>query len=151
MKIASIMTRDVQACRSADTLARAAQLMWDHDIGAIPVVDDNGHLVGIVTDRDACMAAYTRGQPLAAIPVADAMSTEVVACVKEANADEVERMMATAQVRRIPVIDATRRLIGIVSLNDLAGAMRRREVTAVEVADTLAAVCEPHRETYPTA
>lgn len=151
MKIGRIMTTDVRACNSADTLARAAQLMWDHDIGAVPVVDENGHLVGMVTDRDACMAAYTRGQRLADIPVVDVMSTNVVACVKEAKLDEVERLMATAKVRRIPVIDGMRRLIGIVSLNDLAIAMQRREVTAVEVADTLAAVSEPRRDLFPTA
>lgn len=152
MKIARIMSRDVRACNAGHTLARAAQLMWDHDIGAVPVVDDNGRIVGIITDRDACMAAYTRGQPLAEILVADAMSTDVVTCRDNATDDEVARLMASAKVRRIPVTDASRRVIGIVSLNDLALALRRGlGVTALEVAETLAAVCAPRRATFATA
>jgi CBS domain-containing protein len=152
MKIARIMTKDVRACNGSNTLARAAQLMWDHDIGAVPVVDDNGRVIGMITDRDACMAAYTRGQPLAEILVADAMSTDVVTCREDAGDSDVARLMANAKIHRLPVVDTDRKLIGIVSLNDLALAMRRSpDVTAFEVAETLASVCEPRRSTFATA
>ncbi|MBA3541520.1 MAG: CBS domain-containing protein, partial [Deltaproteobacteria bacterium] len=59
-----MMTRSVHTCQPTDTLAAAAKLMWEHDIGALPVVDQVGHVVGMITDRDACMAAYTRGDAL---------------------------------------------------------------------------------------
>lgn len=152
MRIGELMTRDVRAVNSGNTLARAAQLMWDHDIGALPVVDDDGRVIGMITDRDACMAAYTRGQPLAEIIIADAMSTNVVTCGEDASDEEVAKLMASAMVRRIPVIDAHRRLVGMVSLTDLAHAMQRgRDVTAREVAETLAAVSAPRRTTFATA
>lgn len=144
MRIHEIMTKDVRAVNSSHTLARAAQLMWDHDVGAVPVVDDDGRVIGMITDRDACMAAYIRGQPLAEIAVADAMSTDVVACGEDARADEVAELMASAMVRRMPVLDGQRRLCGVVSLTDLAQAMLRGgDVTARDVAETFAAVSAP--------
>jgi CBS domain-containing protein len=144
MKVAEFMTRDVRCCNAADTCSRAAQLMWDHDIGALPVVDDHGRVMGMITDRDICMAAYIRGQPLAEVYVGDVMSTDVVTCFEHASDRELARMMSGGQVRRIPVIDSDHRLAGIVSLNDLAMAMRSgRPVPANEIAETLAAVCAP--------
>ncbi len=144
MRAGDIMTRDVRAIASTNTLARAAQLMWDHDIGALPVVDDDGRVIGMITDRDTCMAAYTRGQPLGEITVADAMSTQVVTCSEDDSDDEVARRMAQGMVRRLPVLDAHRRLVGMVSLTDLARAMHDgRDVTAREVAETFAAVSTP--------
>jgi CBS domain-containing protein len=152
MKITDIMTKNVRSCHSADTLACAAQLMWDHDIGAVPVVDDRGRVIGMITDRDICMAAYTRGQTLGEVCVGDVMSTKVMTCVETDSDKEVARMMANGQIRRIPVIDANQNVIGIISLNDLARATRNgRPVPANEVAETLAAVCEPRRGAYATA
>jgi len=152
MNIDRIMTKDVRACNTGHTLERAAQLMWEHDLGSVPVVDDNGVVIGIITDRDALMAAYTRGQRLAEISVGDVMSTDIVTCRDNDNDKEVARRMANAKVRRIPVVDSDRKLIGIVTLNDLAQAMLRSpEITAIEVAETLAAVCEPRRTGVATA
>ena len=148
MKVSEFMTKDVNCCNPADTCASAAQLMWDHDIGAIPIVDGEGRVVGMITDRDICMAVYTRCRPLGEINVGDVMSTNVVTCMQHASDKDLARMMSTGQIRRVPVVDADRRLVGIVSLNDLALAMRRgRAVPAAEVAETLAAVCEPRRAT----
>lgn len=145
MKIAQMMTMDVKTCRKHDTLERAAQLMWDHDIGSVPVVDDSGQVVGMVTDRDACMAAYTQGQPLHRLLVTVAMTNHVVACRPGDSDVAVARLMAKHKIHRIPVVDDDQKPIGIVSLNDLALAMAsRREPPAVEVATTLAAICE-HR------
>ena len=58
--VAQVMTRKVHTCRRGDTLHRAARLMWDHDCGAVPIVDERGHTVGMITDRDICMAVYIR-------------------------------------------------------------------------------------------
>src|SRR5262245_6899704 len=125
MKIAQLMTKDVKLCRKTDMLDRAARLMWDHDIGAVPVIDDSGQLVGIVTDRDACIAAYMQSQPLHAMPVWIAMSKHVVTCKPDDQDAAVATLMAKHQVRRVPVVDDAQRLLGIVSLNDLAVAMAR--------------------------
>lgn len=142
MNIAQLMTKDVRTCKPDDSLEVAARLMWDHDIGALPVVDDTGQLIGMVTDRDACMAALTQHQPLHDIPVSVAMTKHVVACRPEDSDAEVAKRMAHNKVRRIPVVDDAQRPIGVVSLNDLALAMLRgRDITAAEVARTLAAIC----------
>ncbi len=149
MKINALMTKlpDIQTCLVDHTLAHAAQLMSDHDIGALPVVDDAGLIVGMITDRDALMAAYESGRPLSEIVVRDAMSADVVSCHEDDRDEDVAKLMANAQVRRIPVVDDTRKLVGMVSLTDLAQAMRGgRDVTAHEVADTLAEVSKPRAQ-----
>jgi CBS domain-containing protein len=145
MKIAQMMTKNVRTCRHTDTLAVAAQLMWDFDIGVVPIVDESGQLVGIVTDRDACMAAYTQSQPLHALPCSVAMSNHVITCRPDDTGAAVAKLMSKNKIRRVPVVDEAQKPIGIVSLNDLAVSMiNGREVPATEVAGTLAAICE-HR------
>lgn len=119
-KARDVMTRDVVSCRPADSLNRAAQLMWEGDCGALPVVDHSGKLLGMLTDRDICMAAYTRGRPLTELSVSAAMSTSVFSCRPEDTLRSVMDAMATRQVRRIPVLDEAGLLVGIVSLADVA-------------------------------
>jgi CBS domain-containing protein len=145
MQIAHVMTKKIQTCRASDSLARAAQLMWDHDIGTVAVVDEHGQLVGMVTDRDCCMAAYLRGQPLAHISVSVAMTNHVVSCTLDDSDVVAATLMSKHRVRRIPVVDDAQRPIGIVSINDLAIAMAEgSDVPAIEVAGTLAAISQ-HR------
>jgi CBS domain-containing protein len=133
MKIAQLMTKDVKTCRHTDMLDAAVRLMWDCDI------------VGMVTDRDACMAAFLQRQPLHDISVAGAMTKHPVACTTDDNDRDVAALMAKHKVRRIPVVDDTQRPIGMVSLNDLACTMAKgREIPSNQVATTLAAICE-HR------
>jgi CBS domain-containing protein len=145
MQIAQIMTKNVQTCRATDTLDVAARVMWEFDVGAVPVLDEFKQVIGIVTDRDACMAAYTRGQPLNCVPCSVAMSNHVVTCRPDDTDASVAKLMAKNKIRRVPVVDDGNRPIGIVSLNDLAVEMARgREVPMHEVAGTLAAICE-HR------
>jgi CBS domain-containing protein len=119
-KARDVMTREVVSCRPADSLNRAAQLMWDGDCGALPVIDHAGKLLGMLTDRDICMAAYTRGRPLTELSVSAAMSTSVFSCRPEDTLRSVMDAMATRQVRRIPVLDEGGLLVGIVSLADVA-------------------------------
>jgi CBS domain-containing protein len=146
MKISELMTRTVQVCRASDTLDHAANLMWDHDIGVLPVVDDDGRVIGMITDRDAFMAAYTRGGALRDIPVEVAMARSVVTCGPDDTDTAIAEVMARHKIRRVPVIDEAHRPVGVLSLNDLARTMARgRNVPATAVAGTLAAICE-HRE-----
>lgn len=143
MKIANLVHRDVMSCSVHDSLERAAQLMWDYDIGCLPVIDDQGHVSGMVTDRDISMAAYTQGLPLRAIPVATAMAKRVFSCGLGDEIESVERTMSEHQIRRMPVIDEQGHPIGIVSLNDLARAAAIGKLPANEIASTLAAVSTP--------
>jgi CBS domain-containing protein len=153
-RVQDIMSRPVLCCRTDDTSAVAAGLMWDHDCGAVLVVDEDGRLCGIVTDRDLCMAAYTRGLPLHEILVRSVMNPDVLTCSIDDPLARVEQLIAEHQVRRIPVVDAELHPVGVVALNDLAraaaraSAARRNKSHEPESTDavgrTLAAVGEPH-------
>jgi CBS domain-containing protein len=146
MKISELMTRPVHTCRATDALDRAASLMWENDIGSVVVLDDTGRVIGMVTDRDACMAAYTCGVALRDIPVATAMAKHVVTCRPDDSDTAVAEIMAKHKIRRVPVVDQALQPVGVVSLNDLARTMARgREVPATSVAGTLAAISE-HRQ-----
>ena len=140
------MTKTVATCRSDDSLERAAQLMWDRDIGCVLVTDRDGKLVGIVTDRDACMAAYTQGLPLARALVSSAMAHRVSTCGPTSGVRDVEQIMRQQQIRRVPVVDASGRPVGIVTLNDLARAASCASGAIInqrEVESTLTAISMP--------
>ncbi|HZO82191.1 MAG TPA: CBS domain-containing protein [Candidatus Binataceae bacterium] len=161
MQVERIMIRDVKTCSANDTLNRAAQLMWENDCGCIPVIaaDGDGRVIGIVTDRDICMAAYTQGRPLFEIPVASAMARKVIACSPTDDLKRAETLMHDNQIRRLPVLDERGRLLGIISINDIAREAARERASrrgAVEVSDaeigyTFEGICQPHRHDGPAA
>jgi CBS domain-containing protein len=141
MKVSELMIQDVATVRLTDTLEQAAHLMWDRDIGCLPVVDGTGRLLGILTDRDVCMSAYARGEPLRAIPVTVAMASRVYSCGADDELVDVEATMARQRVRRVPVLEESGRVIGILSLDDIAQiAVRSSSISEREVAATLAAI-----------
>jgi CBS domain-containing protein len=148
MNIDDLMTRDVHACRLDDSMNEAARIMWDHDCGCVPVVDDEGRAVAMITDRDLCMAAHLRGLPLAAMSVESAASHGVVAAYEGQGVEAVELLMRKYRLRRLPVVDALGKLVGIVSLSDLARRLRPTEgeggLNAESIVATLAAVGERH-------
>lgn len=145
MQVRELMTQPAATCRTTDHLDTPARLMWECDCGSVPVVDEDGRLAGMITDRDITMAAYTTGEPLRSISVGQVMSREVLAVQPDAGIDEVEKLMREGQVRRIPIIDTDGRPKGIVSLNDLARtAMLSRPSRADRVlVETLAVICQP--------
>jgi CBS domain-containing protein len=120
MKVQELMSRPVVTCRQDESASAAAGRMWDHDCGALPVVDDKGLVVGMITDRDICMAGYIQGLPLSAISVSTTMAGNVCVCHAGDSVDQVERLMADRQIRRLPVVDSEGRPIGILSINDVA-------------------------------
>jgi CBS domain-containing protein len=149
MRIEQLMTRAPRTCRPSDRLSRAAQLMRDHDCGCVPVVADDGKVIGVLTDRDVCMAAYRQGTP-ADGEVARAMSRQVHWCRPADSIEVAAHVMRSARVRRLPVIAADGGLVGIVSLDDLALAAadepnrRLRDHLMRQVEQTLAEICRPH-------
>jgi CBS domain-containing protein len=152
MRVEQLMTRALKVCTEADTVNRAAQLMWESDCGCVPVVnaDGDGQLIGIITDRDIAMAAYTQGKQLWAIPVGAAMAHKVIACHATDGISQAEALMRENRVRRMPVLDHNERLVGLLSLSDVAreaqrevSAGKRAEVTTDGVSDTLASVSQP--------
>jgi CBS domain-containing protein len=148
MQIQDIMSKPAITCGIHDSLNTAARLMWEHDCGAIPIVDDDGRLAGIVTDRDICMATYTQGRAPQDIPVASVMTKDVRSCEPGDSLETAEGRMQEHQIRRLPVIDGGGQPIAFVSLNDITRAASRAESEARasidhDVVDTLAAICAP--------
>lgn len=146
MRIEDIMSSPVRTCRRDDNLGAAARIMWEHDCGVVPVTDEDGHVVGVITDRDICMATYTQGCGPRKIPVGEAMARIVFSCHPRDSLETAERVMADRQVRRIPIVDDENRVVGILSLNDLAryvASARKKNGLKREVTETLAAISQP--------
>lgn len=150
MHVSELMSHPVVTCSADATLDQAARLMWEFDCGTVPVRDRDGRLVGIVTDRDICMAAYTQGRALHEIPITSAMAKSVIAVYEHDSVDSVERLMQENQIRRVPVLDADGNPTGIVSMNDLArqAARTHRNSADRELVRTLAAICEPRSDVH---
>jgi CBS domain-containing protein len=142
-----LMCTGVATCHMDDSLAAAARIMWERDCGFVPVIDASGKLCGVVTDRDACMASYTRGRSLLEIPVAVAMAARVVTLHADDTLERAHELMRTHRIRRLPVIDAQHRVLGVVTLKDLtAHALEQGPKGAAQaVAETLGAVSHARR------
>jgi predicted transcriptional regulator len=115
-----LMTAPVMTCSPIDDVNDVAQLFWDTNCGSAPVVDADGVLQGMLTDRDICMAAYTQGRRLPDIRVETAMSRCVHAVMPEEPVQRVLQIMGDVQVHHVPVVDAGRKVIGIISVTDVA-------------------------------
>ena len=120
MNVAQVMTHNVECMRPDASLTAASRKMKKLDIGSLPVCGDNDRLIGMITDRDICMAAYTRGRPLSELAASGAMSTRLFTCRQGDTLRSAMDLMSARQVRRVPVVDDDGKLVGIVSLADLA-------------------------------
>lgn len=148
MKAEDWMTRDVRTCRPETSMNEAAHLMWARDCGALPVVGADARVVGMITDRDLCMGAYLQGKALKDLRVGDSMTRTVFSCQATDPIEEVIRCMGNNQVRRVPVVDARGKPVGILSLNDLARQVvalqdeRQRTRLLPRLVEALASICE---------
>lgn len=146
MKVKDIMTREPAMCSPTTNLAAAAKLMLDADCGILPVVDDGGKLVGVVTDRDMYIALATRNTLPSQTTVGEVAHQEVLTCGPD---DDVQTALATMRqhrVRRLPVEGFGGLVAGIVSMNDiLLAAGPQNAIENDEVVATLQAICAHHR------
>jgi CBS domain-containing protein len=155
-RVGELMNKQAKICLISDTLQTAAMKMWDHDIGCVAVVDGEGRPVGVLTDRDICMAAYFQGRLLAELRVENVISKELFACGASDSLQAAATLMMNHQVRRLPVID-NGKIVGILTMNDLARAaatkpgQKHNGVSAAEVEATLAAICQPRTQPIPSA
>jgi CBS domain-containing protein len=119
MKVREIMTTNVVSCRKDTDLATAARLMLERRFGTLPVVDEQGRVAGIITDRDIAMAAATRHRNAAHIAVHEAMSGHVKTCLADDDLGAALEIMEERRVRRLPVLGPDGRLAGILSIDDI--------------------------------
>ncbi len=146
------MTRRVHTVSPRDPLSAAALNMAEQDVGAVPVVEGR-RVVGMLTDRDLCLAAARTDRRLSQIAAERVMRRAVQACLPDEPIADVEERMRRGQIRRMPVCDEDRLILGMISLGDIALASKNARpdgVTREEVARTLAGICEhrhrPRRE-----
>ena len=118
MRVSEAMTRDVRLAQPGQTIRDAARIMADIDAGAVPV-SENDRLVGMITDRDIAVRAVAAGKG-PDTPVREVMSHDVKYCYDDEDLDHVARNLGDIRVRRLPVVNRDKRLVGIVSLGDLA-------------------------------
>src|ERR671921_330413 len=118
MKVSEVMTRDVQLIEPTQTIREAARRMAELDAGIMPVREGD-RLVGMITDRDIAVRAVAEGRG-PDTPVREVMTDEVKYCFEDDDTNDVARNMAEIQVRRLPVLNQDKRLVGIVSLGDMA-------------------------------
>jgi CBS domain-containing protein len=144
------MTKSVECCEAGDSLELAAQLMWNHDCGCLPVCNShNGErrTIGVITDRDICMCALFQRKPLSELKVDEAMAKQVISCTVTDPLQQAERVMRGGRVRRLPVLDAAGALVGMISLADLARVAARESsnpnMPQIQAGHTLAAICSP--------
>jgi CBS domain-containing protein len=148
LRVQDLMTGSPRSCRVGDSANEAARIMWERDCGAVPVTED-GRVVGIVTDRDICMAAYFQGVPLASIGIVHVMTRGVCTCRASDDVGTAERLMRERQVNRLPVVDEQDALVGMLSLCDLtqgvtrAGILQQRTEQGQTLLETVAAIHEP--------
>lgn len=118
MRVSEVMTRHVEIMNPGQTIQEAAQCMCDLDVGSLPI-SEHDRLVGMVTDRDIAVRAVAMGKD-ANTPIREVMSTDVCYCFEDENVSEVADNMADQQLRRLPVLNRNKRLVGILTIGDLA-------------------------------
>jgi CBS domain-containing protein len=147
MNVKEVMCREVRTVRMVDRLDAAARVMWEHDCGIVPVVDGNQAVVGVVTDRDVCMAGYTQGRPLGDITVTAVMARGVRTCRPDEPLHAALATMQQHQLHRLPVVDARGVVVGMLAMNDLIRLAQSRPaaVEAAQVLKALATIVAPRR------
>ena len=152
MIVKEVMNHEVTTCRPDTTLESAAILMWDGDCGTVAVVDDESMVVGIITDRDICMAVALQHKPASEIQVQEVMSRHLFTCQPENDIMSALKIMSFQKVRRLPVTNDSGHVEGIISIEDLiARAERGRrgiqtpELSYDDTMTTLKAICRPHK------
>ena len=141
MIVKEVMNTAVETCAPDSDLVAVVKVMHDRGCGFVPVVDSQGVVVGVVTDRDICLAAGTRHRPLDRMSAGETMSHPVYSCFPDENDKAVLGAMAKHRVRRLPVLDKSGHLQGVLSMDDVVHAPHRRgAATAEEIIAALKAI-----------
>ena len=147
MRVKEIMTTDAKGCDLNASLTEAAKTMWENDCGALPVLKDGKEVVGLITDRDICMAVAMRDHSPSGISVEEILTGVIYSVTPDDDVHQALEMMREHKVRRLPVVDADGELKGILSMNDLTlraedqAGQKAPELTFRDVMETYKEVC----------
>jgi CBS domain-containing protein len=148
MKVEELMTKDAKAIWVTESLADAAKSMWEHNCGILPVIKDGRKVVGLITDRDICMAAAMRERNPSGISVEEVMTGKVYSAMPGDDIHQALETMREHRVRRLPVVGPEGELEGILSMNDIVLSAKERdgkktpEIAYTDVMKTFQAICE---------
>lgn len=131
MFVKDVMHTNAMACQSSDSLEKVASLMWTQDCGAVPIMDESHNLIGMVTDRDISMAAALQHRPLWEISAGEILSGQnLLTCSPDEDVHSVLQRMGTHRTRRVPVIDSSNQLKGMLSLKDVVESVKVKPASA---------------------
>jgi len=146
MKVKDVMTPDAKAIWITESLADAAKEMWENDCGVLPIIKDGRKVVGMITDRDICMAAAMRDRNPSSISVEEVMNATVYAAEPEEDVAQALQTMREHKIRRLPVLNLEGELQGILSMNDIVLKAKtngkKAPIDYVDVVKTYQAICE---------
>ncbi len=149
MKVKEVMTPNAKAIWLTESLADAAQLMWDNDCGVLPIIKDGRKVIGMITDRDICMAVAMRDRNPSSVSVEEVMTGQVYFVNPEDEVDQALEAMREHKIRRLPVVNAEGELEGILSMNDVvlnaktSDGARGSSIGYGDVVKTYQAICQP--------
>jgi CBS domain-containing protein len=154
MKVKDVMTPNAKAIWITESLADAAKEMWENDCGVLPIIKDGRKVVGMITDRDICMASAIKDRSPSAISVEEVMNAFVYAAAPDEEVEQALQTMREHKVRRLPVLNLTGELEGILSMNDIVlkakGSDKKAQIDPAAVVKTYQAICE-HIADRPTS
>jgi CBS domain-containing protein len=144
MKVRQVMTRNAAFCGPESTLEEAAFLMRRHNCGFLPVVGDGGNVIGVITDRDVCIALGTRNRKPSDLRVWDVMPRKFFTCMEGDDVHCALKTLRCARIRRLPVIDRDGALVGVLSIDDIVLNARehllRKDISYADVENTYQAI-----------
>jgi CBS-domain-containing membrane protein len=149
MKVSEIMSGKAVSCRPEDNVADVAWKMWENDCGALPVIGQDGKVLGVVTDRDICIGVALKNRLASNVAVKEVASGNVFACAHDIDVRTALQTMTDHKVRRLPVLNAEKKLVGVLSMNDVIlhteSSKSANGVSYRDVVTTMKAICE-HRK-----
>jgi len=143
MKVEKIMATDVGFCRLEDTLIKTAEIMRQKNCGGVAVVDAENKVVGIITDRDICIAVAARNKKVSQVKVKELTGGKIIGCAANDKIEDALKKMRKNQLKRLPVTDKSGKLVGILSLTDILISVRKDKKLKKKVYSTLIAIFQP--------
>jgi CBS domain-containing protein len=119
MRVKELMTGKVSSCHPENNLAELAEMMWNQRCGALPILDDSGRVMGVITDRDICIALGTRNMRASDVLAQDVSPSRCFRCKPGDDVRDALKTMATEEVSRLPVVDEAGKLVGMISIDDV--------------------------------
>ena len=143
MKVKTIMTKDVAFCHPSDDLIKAVEIMWRKDCGVVPVIDENRKVIKMITDRDVAICLASQNRRASEIKISELAKGKIVACPADDDVETALKKMKRKQIKRLPVVNKKRELVGILSITDVLLAAEKDKKLRKKVYSTLRAIGKP--------